>query len=442
MKTDTGMINAFVEGATGLDPVTSGLIAQRKKLLGPAYRLFYERPVHFVRGEGAWLFDPEGNAFLDAYNNVTSIGHCHPKVVEAVSRQMALLTTNTRYLHDDVLHYADRLLATMPQEIGHLMFTCTGSEANDLAVRIAESFTGGTGIIVTETAYHGITQTVARFSPSLGENVSLGVNVRTVPAPDAYRCQTGDVASDFTAHVQAAIHDLKRHGIKPALFICDGIFASDGVFDGPAGLLKGAVDAIHAAGGLYIADEVQSGFGRTGDAMWGFQRHGVLPDLVTMGKPMGNGYPVAGVAGRPDVLAEFGRTSRYFNTFGGNAVAAQAAMAVLDVIQSEGLVQNAQSVGTYLKDGFRALAGRHDCIGDVRGAGMFLGVEIVSDHAGKTPDAATTSRIVNGLRDERVLISACARSANVLKIRPQLTSTRAHADLLLEKLDLVLTRLS
>jgi 4-aminobutyrate aminotransferase-like enzyme len=295
---------------------------------------------------------------------------------------------------------------------------------------------------VTETAYHGITQTVARFSPSLGENVSLGVNVRTVPAPDAYRSPTGDVASEFTAHVQAAIHDLQRHGIKPALFICDGIFASDGVFDGPAGFLKGAVEAIHAAGGLYIADEVQSGFGRTGDAMWGFQRHDVLPDLVTMGKPMGNGYPVAGVAGRPDVLAEFGRTSRYFNTFGGNAVAAQAAMAVLDVIQSEGLVQNAQSVGTYLKDGFRALAGRHDCIGDVRGAGMFLGVEIVSDRAGKTPDATTTSRIVNGLRDERVLISACARSANVLKIRPQLTCTRAHADLLLEKLDLVLTRLS
>ena len=206
--------------------------------------------------------------------------------------------------------------------------------------------------------------------------------------------------------------------------------------------LRAVAERVQAAGALLIADEVFTGFGRTGDAMWGFQRHGVLPDLVTMGKPMGNGYPVAGVAGRPDVLAEFGRTSRYFNTFGGNAVAARAAMAVLDVIQSEGLVQNAQSVGTYLKDGFRALAGRHECIGDVRGAGMFLGVEIVSDRAGKTPDAATTSRIVNGLRDERVLISACARSANVLKIRPQLTSTRAHADLLLEKLDLVLTRLS
>ena len=438
MKTDTGMVNAFVEGAATLDPSTAELIARRKKLLGPAYRLFYERPVHFVRGEGAWLYDAEGNAYLDAYNNVTSIGHGHPKVVEAVSRQMETLTTNTRYLHDHVLLYADRLLATMPPEIGHLMFTCTGSEANDLAVRIAESFTGGTGIIVTETAYHGVTQAVARFSPSLGQNVALGVHVRTVPAPDSYRSATGDVAAEFTTHVQAAIDDLRRHGIKPALFICDGIFASDGVFDGPAGFLKGAVKAIHDAGGLYIADEVQSGFGRTGEAMWGFQRHGVLPDLVTIGKPMGNGYPVAGVAGRPEVFAEFGRTARYFNTFGGNAVAAQAAMAVLDVIQSEGLVENAQSVGAYLKDGLRSLASHHAAIGDVRGAGLFLGVEIVSNRAAKTADAEKTSRIVNGMREERVLISACAKSANVLKIRPQLTSTRAEADFLLGKLETVL----
>lgn len=442
MTNDTGMVNAYVEGAVELDVVTSGIIKQRKTLLGPAYRLLYERPVHFVRGEGAWLYDPDGNAYLDAYNNVTSIGHCHPAVVAAVSSQMATLTTNTRYLHDDVLIYAERLLATMPAEIGHLMFTCTGSEANDLAVRIAESCTGGQGIIVTETAYHGVTQAVSRFSPSLGKNVALGVNVRTVPAPDTYRSPTGDVAAEFTAHVESAIQDLKRHGIKPALFICDGIFASDGVFDAPAGFLKGAVDAIHAAGGLYIADEVQSGFGRTGDAMWGFQRHGVLPDLVTMGKPMGNGYPVAGVAGRPEVLAEFGRTARYFNTFGGNAVAARAAMAVLDVIETEDLLGNAQKIGIYLKEGFRSLAKRHPAIGDVRGAGLFLGVEIVSDRSQKIPDAAKTSRIVNGLRDERVLISACAKSANVLKIRPQLICTQSEADLLLEKLNLVLTRLS
>lgn len=440
MVTDTGMVNAFVEGAAELDAATAAMIADRKKLLGPAYRLFYQRPVHFVRGEGAWLYDPEGNAYLDAYNNVTSIGHCHPKVVEAVSRQMATLTTNTRYLHDSVLRYADRLLATMPAGIGHFMFTCTGSDANDLAVRIAQSYTGGQGIIVTETAYHGITQTVAAFSPSLGENVPLGVHVRTVPAPDSYRSATGDVGAEFAAGVQAAIRDLQRHGIKPALFICDGIFSSDGVFNGPAGFLKGAVEAIRAAGGVYVADEVQSGFGRTGDAMWGFQRHGVVPDLVTMGKPMGNGYPVAGVAGRPEVLAEFGRKARYFNTFGGNAVAAEAAMAVLEAIQSEGLVENARETGRYLKDGIQALASLHPCIGDVRGAGLFLGVEIVSDRVAKTPDAAMTTRIVNGLRDERVLISACAKAANVLKIRPPLIFTREQADILVERLDRVLSR--
>lgn len=440
MKRDAGMVNAFVEGAASLDDATAAMIAQRKKLLGPAYRLFYQRPVHFVRGEGAWLYDTAGDAYLDAYNNVTSIGHCHPKVVDAVSHQMATLSTHTRYLHDAVLRYADRLLSTMPAEIGHLMFTCTGSEANDLAVRIAEAHTGRQGIIVTETAYHGVTQAVARFSPSLGENVPLGIQVRTVPAPDAYRSPTGDVGAEFTRAVQAAIRDLQRHGIEPALFICDGIFASDGVFDGPPGFLKGAVEAIRAAGGLYIADEVQSGFGRTGDRMWGFQRHGVVPDLVTMGKPMGNGYPVAGVAGRPDVLAKFGQESRYFNTFGGNAVAAAAATAVLDVIENDGLVENSRVMGDYLKTGFRHLADKHPAIGDIRGAGMFLGVEIVSDRGAKTPDAAKTTAIVNALRDERVLISACAKSANILKIRPQIRSTRAELDVLIDKLDLVLGR--
>ncbi|MFC3074308.1 aspartate aminotransferase family protein [Shinella pollutisoli] len=440
MKTQEAMVNAFIEGAAELDEATAALIAQRKALLGPAYRLMYERPLHFVRGEGVWLYDPDGNAYLDAYNNVTSVGHCHPKVVEAIRRQVGILATNTRYLHGAVLDYARRLLATMPSEIGHLMFTCTGSDANDLAVRIAQAHTGGKGIIVTETAYHGITQAVSEFSPSLGENVDLGVHVRTVPAPDSYRSE--NVAEEFTAAVRAAIGDLRRHGIKPALLICDGIFASDGVFDGPAGFLKRAVDAIREAGGLYIADEVQSGFARTGEAMWGFQRHGVVPDLVTMGKPMGNGFPVAGVAARPEVLADFGAKARYFNTFGGNAVAVAAASAVLDVIEEEGLLENARTIGRHIKEGFQALAGRHACLGDVRGAGLFLGVEIVSDRAGKTPDAAAATRIINGLRDENVLISGCAKAANVLKIRPPLVFTRENADELITKLDLVLQRLS
>ncbi len=439
MNIDTGMVNAFQEGATDLDPVTREMIERRKALLGPAYRLFYDKPLHLVRGEGAWLFDQEDNAYLDAYNNVTSIGHCHPKVVEAIATQAGILATNTRYIHGSILDYAERLLNTMPDEIGHMMFTCTGSDANDLAVRIAQAYTGGLGIVVTETAYHGITQSVSEFSPSLGANVDLGPHVRTVPAPDTYR-QGEDMAANFAAAVEGAFADLKRHGIKPALFICDGIFASDGVFDGPRGFLKGAVDAAHAAGAVYIADEVQSGFGRTGDALWGFQRHDVVPDLVTMGKPMGNGFPVAGVAVRPALVEEFGRKARYFNTFGGNAVAIAAATAVLDVVESEELIENAREIGAYLQDGLRVRAETHACIGDVRGAGLFLGIEIVSDRDAKTPDASMTSAIVNGLREERVLISACSKTHNVLKIRPPLVFTRENADQFLAAFDRVLAR--
>lgn len=439
MTTDAGMVNAFVEGRADLDAGTAEMIAKRKKLLGPAYRLFYERPLHLVRGEGVWLYDPEGNAYLDTYNNVTSIGHCHPAVVEAIAKQAAILATNTRYIHGSILTYAERLLATMPDEIGHLMFTCTGSDANDLAMRIARSYTGGTGIVVTETAYHGITQAVSEFSPSLGGNVDLGVHVRTVPAPDSYRI-TERLEDRFAEAVAAAFADLKRHGIKPAVFICDGIFASDGVFDAPAGFLKKAVEATREAGALYIADEVQSGFGRTGDAMWGFQRHGVVPDIVTMGKPMGNGYPVAGVAVRPEVVEEFGQKARYFNTFGGNAVAVEAAAAVLDVIEQEGLIENARRIGSYLREGLARLQAEYPIIGDVRGAGLFIGAEIISDPVAKTPDATAATTIINGLRDERVLISGCAKAANVLKIRPPLVFTQQNADHFLAALARVLSR--
>ncbi len=439
MNTDSsGMVNAYVEGAAELAPEERDMIDRRKTLLGPAYRLMYERPLHLVRGDGLWLYDAAGQAYMDAYNNVTSIGHCHPKVVEAITNQMATLATNTRYLHETVLEYAERLLATMPDEIGNFMFTCTGSDANDLATRIAQSYTGGTGIIVTETAYHGITQSVAAFSPSLGVNVPLGPHVRCVTAPDAWRSE-GDVAASFAADVDAAIKDLQRHGIKPAFLICDAILASDGVFSHPLGVLKGAVDAIHAVGGLYIADEVQSGFGRTGDALWGFARHGVTPDLITMGKPMGNGYPVAGVAARPEVIAEFGKNARYFNTFGGNTVAATAALAVLDTIQRDGLTESARDVGGYFKKGIQNLAEKHASIGEVRGAGLFVGVDIVQSGS-KIPDAVRTTRIVNGMRDEHILISACAKTANVLKIRPPLVFNRKNADHFVDVLDTVLTR--
>lgn len=433
------MVNAFSrEDFERLGEADKALIARREKVLGPAYRLFYEEPLHLVRGEGVFLHDASGEKYLDAYNNVASVGHCHPRVVEAITAQTAVLNTHTRYLHEGIVDYAETLTATFPDALSQAMFTCTGSEANDLAVRIARFVTGGTGIIATELAYHGLTSAVAEFSPSLGESVTLGPHVRTVPAPDSYRHSPGETMEKFGRDVEAAIADLKRHGIRPAMLITDTIFSSDGIFAGPKGFLKPAVDAIHAAGGLFVADEVQPGFGRTGEAMWGFERHGVAPDMVTIGKPMGNGYPMAGIVLRPEVIAEFGPRARYFNTFGGNPVAAAAGKAVLDTIRIEDLQQNALEVGNHLMEGLRTLARSHPAIGDVRGSGLFVGVEIVSDPATKQADAALTTRIVNGLRRRRVLISASGPRANVLKIRPPLVFSRENADMLLEALEDVL----
>lgn len=429
------MVNAFsAEDFARLGAEEQALIARRERVLGPAYRLFYERPLHIVRGEGVWLIDAKGERYLDAYNNVASMGHCHPRVVEAIARQTGTLNTHTRYLHDGIVDYAERLVATFPSPLSQVMFTCTGSEANDLAFRIAQQVTGGAGVIVTSLAYHGLTGAVAAFSPSLGAFVDLGLHVRTVPAPDSYRTRPEDMPHTLGRDVRAVIADMKRHGIKPAMLIMDTIFSSDGIVAHPAGFLKPAVDAIHEAGGLFVADEVQPGFGRTGDAMWGFLRHGVEPDMVTIGKPMANGYPMAAVILKPEIIAEFGRQARYFNTFGGNPVAAAAAGAVLDIIRDEGLQQNAAEVGTYLMQGLKALAARDLRIGDVRGAGLFIGVEIVSDSDQKTPDAALTSRLVNGLRERHVLISASGPFANVLKIRPPLVFSRADADIVLAAL--------
>lgn len=439
---NAGMVNAYVPGASNLvSAEEQALIARREKLLGPAYRLFYEEPVHLVRGEGVWLYDPDGKAYLDVYNNVASLGHCQPDVVEAVSRQWALLNTHTRYLHETILDYSERLLATFPKHLGHVMFTCTGSEANDLAYRIAKSFTGGTGVIVTELAYHGITDAVSQFSPSLGSYVPVGAHVRTVRAPDAYRRSELDPGAALAADVRAALADMKANGIKPAMMICDTIFSSDGLFSDPPGFLAAAAEIVREAGALFVADEVQPGFGRTGDAMWGFMRHGIAPDIVTLGKPMGNGQPIAGIVTRPEVIEEFGRKARYFNTFGGNAVSCAAALAVLNVIERDGLMAHARNVGAYLKGRLERLAEQHEAIGDVRGAGLFVGVEIVSRRADKTPDPMTTAKIVNGLRRKQILIGAAGPHANVLKVRPPLVFSNCNVDFFVDALEAILTEI-
>ncbi len=426
------MANAFGAGDfERLSAAEQSMIKRRERVLGPAYRLFYERPLHFVRGEGVWLYDAEGRAYLDTYNNVASIGHGNPAVLEAIARQAETLNTHTRYLHENILDYAEALTATCPDELSQVMFTCTGSEANDLAVRIARSYTGGTGIIVTAHAYHGVTATVAAFSPSLGPNVDLGAHVRTVAAPDP-SLPPEQMEAAFADGVKAAIADLTRHGIKPAMLIVDTIFSSDGVIPGHAGFLKPAVEAIRTAGGIFVADEVQPGFGRTGEAMWGFQRHGFVPDLVTTGKPMGNGYPVAGLIARPEVIAEFGKNSRYFNTFGGNPVAAAAGMAVLRFIEEQDLIAHTRDVGTHFLHGLEALKTRFPGIGDIRGAGLFIGADIAENGR---PSASLAARIVNGLRERQVLISASGPDANVLKIRPPLVFARDHADQFLDALE-------
>jgi 4-aminobutyrate aminotransferase-like enzyme len=434
------MVNAYAGDASGLSEADRALVARRERLLGPAYRLFYNDPVHLVRGEGVWLYDPEGRAYLDAYNNVASVGHCHPHVVEALARQAAVLNTHTRYLNEVVIQYAERLLARFPPELARVLFTCTGSEANDLAVRIAKTFTGGTGLIVTRNAYHGGTDVVAGFSPSLGAGVPLGEHVRTVPAPDSLRIPPAEIGVRFAAGVEAAVADLTRHGIRPAALIVDTVFSSDGVFPDPAGFLAPAVEAIRAAGGLFVADEVQAGFGRTGEAMWGFERHGVTPDMVTLGKPMGAGHPIAGLVVRPEMVERFGRTSRYFNTFGGNPVSCAVGAAVLDVMERDGLQASADAVGRDFKAKLQRIAGSHPQISDVRGVGLYLGVEFLAD-APADAAAGYAAEVVNALRDRRILVSATGPKGNVLKIRPPLVFARQHADLVVEALDEILGEL-
>ncbi len=428
-----------------LDEATASLVRRRIAALGPAYRLFYDRPLQLVRGEGCHLYDVDGVEYLDAYNNVPSVGHAHPRVVAAIAEQAAQLTTHTRYLHEGIVRYSEELLATMPDEIGHVMYTCTGSEAGDLAMRLAKHTTGGTGVVVTRNAYHGVTTEVAALSPSLGGLDSLPDWVRVVPAPDAYRVDTTGYAGLgewFEAQVQAAIDDLEAHGIRFAAFVADSVFASDGVLADPRGFLVPVRDVVHRAGGLYVADEVQPGFGRTGDELWGFARHGsedapFVPDLVVMGKPMGNGYPVAATAMRPEVAERFGRDMRYFNTFGGNPVAMAAAQAVLDVLRDEGLQENARLVGERLRAQVRGLD--HACVGDVRGAGLFTGVELV--HPDGSEDGDLTLAVVNGLQRRRVLVATGGLNNNVLKVRPPLCFSDDDADRFVTELDAVLTEL-
>ncbi|WP_288338353.1 aspartate aminotransferase family protein [uncultured Gordonia sp.] len=418
--------NSF-DGTQPVDPTIAELITDRERVLGPAYRLFYDDPVHLVRGLGTRLFDADGREYLDAYNNVACVGHAHPRVTDAVARQISTLNTHTRYLHSGIVDYSIRLLETFPGEIDQIMFCCTGSEANDLALRVAAQYTGARGVIITANAYHGNTAAVTEISPSLSSTIGVGEHVRTVPIPDTHLLSPVDAAQYFAANVAAAAADLQRAGFGVSALIVDTLFSSDGIFVDPR-LLGPAVAAVRAAGGVFIADEVQPGFGRTGAGMWGFDRHAVVPDLVTMGKPMCNGIPVAAMAASSTVLAPFATEVPYFNTFGGSPVAAAAATAVLDIIEEDKLIENAATVGGELLDGILDVTRDDGRVGDVRGSGLYIGVEIVTDEHTRSPDRVFARCLVNDLRREGILISVCGADSNVLKIRPPLVFSSADVD--------------
>jgi len=424
--------------------VTNNLIDKRRRLLGPNMSLFYDDPVHLVRGQGVWVFDADGRKYLDCYNNVPHVGHCHPHVVEAIAKQAATLNTHTRYLHDSILSYAERLTAKFDDPLSSMIMVCTGSEANDIALRMAEAVTGKRGIIVTDHTYHGNTTAVAALSSTNRASTSQTDHIRFVPAPDSYRpphdMTPEEHAADFAHHVEKAIDDLERSGVGFAgLLICP-FFANEGFPDLPENWLAPTVKAVKNAGGLLIADEVQPGFGRIGSHMWGHQYQGFTPDVVTLGKPMGNGHPVAAVITSDDIISAFRTSFRYFNTFGGNPVSVAAANAVLDVIETENLMKNADQVGAYAKAELSRLSENHPIIGNVRGKGLFFGTELVLDKSDKSPATDIAYQVANLMRQNGILMNKLGIHYNTTKMRPPMPFSMENADLMIEVFDHVLTQ--
>ncbi|HNP64765.1 MAG TPA: aminotransferase class III-fold pyridoxal phosphate-dependent enzyme [Woeseiaceae bacterium] len=409
------------------------LVAARHAVLGEETKHFYDKPLHFERARDTYLYGTDGRRYLDFYNNVPQVGHCHPHVVKAIARQAAALNTNTRYLYSSVLEYAERLTATLAPHLDACIFVNSGSEANDVAWQMARFETGGRGGLLMEDAYHGITDPIRLFSPG-HPDVKLPDFLQGLAVPDPYRDPAPDVAGRYASDADRAIADLEAAGHPLAAFIVDSAFCSSGVPDVPDGYLRGVEKRVREAGGLMICDEVQSGFGRMGQ-WWGHEHHGVKADIVTMGKPAGNGHPLGIVVTSSDLLNRFLKRTGFFSTFGGNTVACAAGNAVLDVIENDNLIENGRRVGDYLREQLCALANRHELIGDVRGHGMLAGIEFVTDRDNRTPATSETARLLELMRERQVLVGKEGRFNNVLKLRPPLTLREAGVDEFISALD-------
>ena len=420
-------------GAVSARPRRADLV-DRRSIFGPTMEaLSYDVPVEVASAEGVWITDADGVRYLDVYNNVPCVGHGHPRVRTAIARQSRLINTHMRYLHPAAIELAERLVASCPPGLDTVLFVNSGSEANDLAWRLATRITGATGGLCTAFAYHGMTEATDALSPETWFDGPRPAHVERWEPPDSYRGEHLDPAV-----FADALARLGRRGLSPAAAILDGLLMSDRVSDLAPGYVQELVRLTHDAGGLWIADEVQAGHGRTGDTLWAFQRHGVVPDFVTLGKPMGNGHPVAAVITRRELIDEIPGQTVFFSTYGGNPVSAAAALAVLDVIEDERVLERVRGAGEALRAAMADLARRHSAIGDVRVVGLACGVELVADRGTKAPDRARATAVKNGLRHRGVLVGTTGRDGNILKIRPPLAFTAEHVPVLVEALDGVL----
>ncbi|MEM7532161.1 MAG: aminotransferase class III-fold pyridoxal phosphate-dependent enzyme [Chloroflexota bacterium] len=432
-------------GADSQELSSDAILTMRQKHISPSFSISYNRPLHMVRGWQQYLYSDTGQPYLDGVNNVCHVGHSHPEVVAAGHAQMTVLNTNTRYLHPNLVAYAQRLCAMLPDPLNVCFFVCTGSEANDLALRIARTHTGQQDVITLDAAYHGHTQALIEVSPyKFAGKGGQGAPdyVHTALMPDLYRGvykrDDPQAGQKYADHVQEIIAGLQAQDKGIAAFIGESVLGCGGQVVLPDGYFEAAYAHVRAAGGVCIADEVQVGFGRVGSHFWGFETQGVVPDIVTMGKPIGNGHPIGAVVTTPELAASFANGMEYFNTFGGNPVSCAIGLAVLDAIQFEDMQENAHEVGTYLMTRLRSLMDRHPIIGDVRGLGLFIGIELVLDRETLEPAAIQASYIANRTKDYGILISTDGPLHNVLKLKPPLVWTIADADLLVDVLDQVL----
>jgi 4-aminobutyrate aminotransferase-like enzyme len=412
----------------------------RRAALPSSYRLFYENPIVVDHTEGVWIHDATGTPLLDVYNNVPVVGHSNAHVADRVAAQLRTANTHTRYVYPSVAEYASRLESLFPAPLNKTIFTCSGSEAVDLALQVARFTTGHEGVIATSHAYHGTTAATHAVSPSLSRRF-LDDRVALVDVPED-ALAAGDAGEEFARRVREAIATLEARGVGFAALIMDQVLTSDGVFTDPVGFMAPVREAVRAAGGVFIADEVQSGFGRTGTHMWGFDRHGIVPDLVILGKPMGNGLPIAALVGTAELLNNYGDTFRYFNTFGGNPVCIAAADAVLDEIERLDILANVVTTGALLRQGLADTLTAHGLAANVRGIGLIAGGDLSASRETPAESKQLVDAIVNGLRNRGVLISSTGPRGTVLKVRPPLVFQPEHAERVLSALDDTLTQLA